>query len=847
MTAIVEDMPVFIPKEEDLGRIVQQNYVLSSQYESLDSDDLYTKYKKLQRQLEFLEVQEAYVKTELKNLKKEMLHAQEEIKRIQSVPLVIGQFLEAVDQNTGIVGSTTGSNYYVRILSTIDRELLKAGASVALHKHSNALVDILPPESDSSISMLQADEKPDVDYSDIGGLDLQKQEIREAVELPLTHFELYKLIGIDPPRGVLMFGPPGCGKTMLAKAVARHTTASFIRVVGSEFVQKYLGEGPRMVRDVFRLAKENSPAIIFIDEIDAIATKRFDAQTGADREVQRILLELLNQMDGFDQSINVKVIMATNRADTLDPALLRPGRLDRKIEFPLPDRRQKRLIFSTVTSKMNLSDEVDLEDYVARPDHISGADINSICQEAGMQAVRENRYIVLAKDFEKAYKNVIIEMKVTSKTTAANSTNRISALDRLSMPTPNNNNKQIHQRLSVPTNRMITDARQLLTNRNTPIFDARQLLSRQSSKTSNTSLIMQKDFIQTEEDDDNEQYDDEQKAEYISSFNNTRFVAETPDFSFEKKNNTFVTFQKPKSTESISFTKTITNTSFQREDDVHRFQAHNTHLSSFDKKVSISVVKDQSRKRPKSPSPTSPSPPPRIRRLHDASIQTTQSSSLSRSPIPINSHRRHLDEYDDHYEPPIKRSSSRHTTIDKEQQDLSTVLKNSLRRTSTKTFDNTQTKQKTSIQSNSDATTVLVTNLQPSVTEDDVIELFSEVGHIDEIITLSHGCVQIVYSNHAHAEEAVAKYHNRLLDGQLIYVSLQQLPSYSTKSSKNSSSSRYSKPTASKDKSSSQSINDNECLKSNSNKIVIDPTFMRQALFYPSNNPTNPVQFQVKL
>lgn len=157
--------------------------------------------------------------------------------------------------------------------------------------------------------------------------------------------------------------------------------AAFIRVVGSEFVQKYLGEGPRMVRDVFRLAKENSPAIIFIDEIDAIATKRFDAQTGADREVQRILLELLNQMDGFDQTTNVKVIMATNRADTLDPALLRPGRLDRKIEFPLPDRRQKRLVFSTITAKMNLSEEVDLEDYVARPDRISGADINAICQE----------------------------------------------------------------------------------------------------------------------------------------------------------------------------------------------------------------------------------------------------------------------------------------------------------------------------------------------------------------------------------------------------------------------------------------------------------------------------------
>jgi len=194
---------------------------------------------------------------------------------------------------------------------------------------------------------------------------------------------------------------------MLAKAVAHHTKASFIRVVGSEFVQKYLGEGPRMVRDVFRLARENEPSIVFIDEIDAIATKRFDAQTGADREVQRILLELLNQMDGFDTHTTIKVIMATNRQDTLDPALLRPGRLDRKIEFPLPDRRQKRLVFQVGTSKMNLSEEVDLEDYISKPDKISCADISSICQEAGMLAVRKNRYIILPKDFEKAYRNQI--------------------------------------------------------------------------------------------------------------------------------------------------------------------------------------------------------------------------------------------------------------------------------------------------------------------------------------------------------------------------------------------------------------------------------------------------------
>jgi len=204
-----------------------------------------------------------------------------------------------------------------------------------------------------------------------------------------------------------LYGPPGTGKTMLAKAVANQTNASIIKMVGSEFVQKYLGEGPRMVRDVFRMAKENSPSIVFIDEVDAIATKRFDANTGADREVQRILIELLQQMDGFDQTVNVKCIMATNRADTLDPALLRPGRLDRKIEFPLPDRRQKRLVFQTLTNKMNLNEEVDLEDYVSRPEKISCADIQAICQEAGMQAVRKNRYVILPKDFEKGYKNVV--------------------------------------------------------------------------------------------------------------------------------------------------------------------------------------------------------------------------------------------------------------------------------------------------------------------------------------------------------------------------------------------------------------------------------------------------------
>lgn len=367
----------------------------------------YEQLQKKRQRLNFLSLQEECLRDEIKHLQVEYKRAKEEVKRIQSVPLFIGQFLEMIDKDSCIISSTTGALHYVSVLSTIDRELLRPNTSVALHRHSSSVVDILPPDSDTSVQMLTKDGKPNVTYKDIGGLDVQKQEIREAVELPLTHHDLYAQIGVDPPRGVLLYGPPGTGKTMLAKAVAHHTDAAFIALVGSEFVQKYLGEGPRMVRDVFRLAKEHAPSIIFFDEIDAIATTRFDSQTGADREVQRILLELLNQMDGFDVTVNVKVIMATNRADTLDPALLRPGRLDRKIEFPYPDRRQKRLVLQVLTQKMNLSPEIDLEDYVSRPDKVSNADLHSICQEAGMQAVRKNRYLILPKDFEAAYQTVV--------------------------------------------------------------------------------------------------------------------------------------------------------------------------------------------------------------------------------------------------------------------------------------------------------------------------------------------------------------------------------------------------------------------------------------------------------
>jgi 26S proteasome regulatory subunit T2 len=254
---------------------------------------------------------------------------------------------------------------------------------------------------------MKVDKAPLESYADIGGLESQIQEIKEAVELPLTHPELYEEIGINPPKGVILYGEPGTGKTLLAKAVANSTSATFLRVVGSELIQKYLGDGPKLVRELFRVAEEHSPSIVFIDEIDAIGTKRYDATSGGEREIQRTMLELLNQLDGFDSRGDVKVIMATNRIQTLDPALIRPGRIDRKIEFPLPDIKTKRMIFRIHTSKMTLAEDVNLEEFIHAKDDLSGADIKAICTEAGLLALRERRMKVTHDDFKKAKEKVL--------------------------------------------------------------------------------------------------------------------------------------------------------------------------------------------------------------------------------------------------------------------------------------------------------------------------------------------------------------------------------------------------------------------------------------------------------
>jgi 26S proteasome regulatory subunit T2 len=277
----------------------------------------------------------------------------------------------------------SGPEYYVCVMSFVDKDQLEPGSTVLLHNKSHNVVGILADDVDPMVAVMKVDKAPTECYADIGGLQSQIQEVKEAVELPLTHPELYEDIGIKPPKGVIFYGPPGTGKTLLAKAVANETSATFLRVVGSELIQKYMGEGPKMVRELFRVADEHAPSIVFIDEIDAVGTKRYDSTSGGEKEIQRTMLELLNQLDGFDNRGEVKVIMATNRIESLDPALLRPGRIDRKIEFPVPDVNTRRKIFAIQTAKMTLAEDVKMEELITAKENLSGADIKAICTEAG--------------------------------------------------------------------------------------------------------------------------------------------------------------------------------------------------------------------------------------------------------------------------------------------------------------------------------------------------------------------------------------------------------------------------------------------------------------------------------
>lgn len=333
----------------------------------------------------------------------------EELQLLQEQGSYVGEVVKPMDKKKVLVKVHPEGKYVVDLDKGIEMSEITANLRVALRNDSYTLHKILPNKVDPLVSLMMVEKVPDSTYEMIGGLDKQIKEIKEVIELPVKHPELFEALGIAQPKGVLLYGPPGTGKTLLARAVAHHTECTFIRVSGSELVQKFIGEGSRMVRELFVLAREHAPSIIFMDEIDSIGSSRIDSggSGGGDSEVQRTMLELLNQLDGFEPTQNIKVIMATNRIDILDSALLRPGRIDRKIEFPAPSEDARADILRIHSRKMNLTRGINLKKIAETMPGASGAEIKGVCTEAGMYALRERRVHVTQEDFEMAVAKVM--------------------------------------------------------------------------------------------------------------------------------------------------------------------------------------------------------------------------------------------------------------------------------------------------------------------------------------------------------------------------------------------------------------------------------------------------------
>mmetsp|Transcript_3972 Transcript_3972/g.5856 ORF Transcript_3972/g.5856 Transcript_3972/m.5856 type:complete len:392 (+) Transcript_3972:138-1313(+) len=337
-------------------------------------------------------------------LNKTFEKTERDLDSLQRVGQLIGEVLKMLTPEKFIVNIQHGGRWIVGCRKNIPRELLKPTTRVTLDMTTKTIMKILPREIDPTVySMIDdTNENQKVTFQEIGGLNEKIRELKEVIELPLINPTIFKRVGIKAPKGVLLYGPPGTGKTLLARATAASIDAKFLKVVASGIVDKYIGESARMVRQMFAYARDHEPCIIFIDEIDAIGGKRFSEGTSSDREIQRTLMELLNQMDGFDELGQVKVIMATNRPDVLDPALLRPGRLDRKIEIPLPNDQGRLAILKIHSKKVKKDDEIDFDAIVKLSDGMNGADLRNIVTEAGLEAIRNNRPTVTNDDFIKA-------------------------------------------------------------------------------------------------------------------------------------------------------------------------------------------------------------------------------------------------------------------------------------------------------------------------------------------------------------------------------------------------------------------------------------------------------------
>jgi proteasome regulatory subunit len=391
------------PEKEDDGlRIIKERYqelidVMESQDKAL---------KKLEQ--EKYELIQSLIRSQDLNieLREKNLELVKELEHIKSPPKIMGEVVEKIPTGEVMVKNGTGQTFIVNVSSDIELENLDIGTRVSLDRNNLSILGLYDTFKDPIVCAAEIIEKPITTYDDVGGLDEQLQEVREAVELPLTRQDLFKAVGIVPPKGILLSGPPGTGKTLIAKAVAHHTNATFIRMVASELVQKFIGEGGRLVRELFQLARERTPCIIFIDELDAIGAKRLGMDTTGDREVQRTLMQLLAEMDGFDPLQDISIVAATNRLDIIDEALLRPGRFDRIVEVTNPDKEGILKILQIHTRPLNMEKKVDLEGIADRLGDVTGADIAALCMEAGMMAIRDKKKKIRPKDFEAALKKV---------------------------------------------------------------------------------------------------------------------------------------------------------------------------------------------------------------------------------------------------------------------------------------------------------------------------------------------------------------------------------------------------------------------------------------------------------
>jgi 26S proteasome regulatory subunit T5 len=426
-------------KPEDKGKKLEAALGKDEKDVEIDPDilngtvqDILARARGIESEMRVLKNEMMLLNQENKSMKEKIKENQEKVKMNKQLPYLVAHIVEILDldeeveedganvdldmkrKQCVVVKTSTRQTVFLPVVGLVSAKDLRPGDLVGVNKDSYLILDKLPPEYDARVKAMEVDEKPQETYTDIGGLSDQLREMQEAVVLPITHRSVFEAIGIQPPKGVLLYGAPGTGKTLMARACARETNATFLKLAAPQLVQMFIGDGAKLVRDAFALAKEKAPTIIFIDELDAVGTKRFDSDVSGDREVQRTMLELLNQLDGFSSFQDIKVIAATNRIDILDPALLRSGRLDRKIEFPLPNEQARKGILEIHARKMNVDDEnVNYEELARCTVDFNGAQLKAVCVEAGMIALRRNATELKHEDFMEGIAAVQAKKKQT--------------------------------------------------------------------------------------------------------------------------------------------------------------------------------------------------------------------------------------------------------------------------------------------------------------------------------------------------------------------------------------------------------------------------------------------------